>query len=325
MKTVAGLFETPEQAARAVADLREAGIRPEDIGVVLRHDRAPDAEEREDEHSQATGVAAIGGGVLGALGGLLVGTTVLVVPGIGPALAAGTIASAVIGGALGAGAGGILGALIDAGLTEEEARHYQAGVERGGVLMTVLIPDKCEADLREVFRANGLRDLDYHRNLWDENPSHRYDLARTPTLDAHPGAQMRAAEHQGAVWAGGATGAVLGGVVGGLTGGVVGATLGTAMGTLAGGAAGAALDYKQAERYFREHWERSLHREHLDWEQASAAYRYGWERAGAPELHGRPWQDVRSDLERGWPGTDAWPDAEPLVRTAWDRRTNPLA
>lgn len=325
MKTIAGLFETREQAEQVVAALRQAGFRAEDIGLVMRDGHDPNAEDVAEGRNEAAGIGAIGGGILGALGGLVVGASALVVPGIGPALAAGTIASTIIGGALGAAAGGLLGALIDAGLSEEEARHYQAGVERGGVLVTVLSPESHESEIRAIFKAHGLHDLDYHLNLWEEDPSHRYDLSRPTALDARPGAQRVAAEREGAVLAGGAAGAVVGGAVGGLAGGPVGATLGVAIGTISGGVVGAALEYSDVEPYFREDWEHNPHRDRFNWDQASAAYRYGWESVAEPEFHGHSWRDVRHDLERRWPGGSTWNDVEPLVRTAWDRGTRASA
>ncbi|MDR3636222.1 MAG: hypothetical protein P4L84_20640 [Isosphaeraceae bacterium] len=321
MKTVAGLFETTGQAERAATALRHAGFQAEDIAIVVRHATDPNASDVAEGRAEAAGVGAIGGGALGALGGLVVGVSAFVVPGIGPALAAGTIASTVVGGTLGAAAGGLAGGLIDAGLREEDAHHYQAGVERGGVLIAVVTPEHRETKAREILNASGLRDLEYHRSLWEENPSHRYDVPATTGLDTRPGAQMKGAENEGAILAGGATGAVVGMAIGGLVSGPMGAAIGVALGALSGGLAGAAIDYNDVEPHFREEWEHGPHSDRFDWNQSSAAYRYGWESAGEPEFLGRSWRDVRPDLERRWPGGPAWNDIEPLVRTAWDRRT----
>ncbi|BDI16740.1 hypothetical protein ANSO36C_25420 [Nostoc cf. commune SO-36] len=58
--------------------------------------------------------------------GLLVGLGTLAIPGVGPVLAGGAVATALAttlaGGAIGAAAGGIVGALVGLGIPEDIAR-----------------------------------------------------------------------------------------------------------------------------------------------------------------------------------------------------------
>ncbi len=170
MKTVVGLFETRNEVVGAVEALKLAGFDPEQMSVVMkdRQDAAVVAETTGvvDHSGDATANGAIGGGLLGGLAGLALGAGALAIPGIGPILAAGPIAAMLTGGALGAATGGILGALTEAGLTEEEAADYQAGVEHGGILLTVHAPADREAEARQVLKDAGLRDLDHHRVRW---------------------------------------------------------------------------------------------------------------------------------------------------------------
>jgi len=67
--------------------------------------------------------------------GVLVGVSGLVIPGIGPALAAGSLAaaigSALAGASFGAVSGGLLGGLTAANGPEEQAHAYAEGVRRG--------------------------------------------------------------------------------------------------------------------------------------------------------------------------------------------------
>jgi hypothetical protein len=87
----------------------------------------------------------VGGGLLGGALGLLVGLGALAIPGIGPVLAGGALATAfglgggtaVAGAGIGAAAGGVLGALVGLGIPEHEAKHFEAGFQAGGVLVTV--------------------------------------------------------------------------------------------------------------------------------------------------------------------------------------------
>lgn len=93
------------------------------------------------EEEGARGRSAATGGVLGAGAGVLAGLGMLAIPGLGPVVAAGWLAStavaAVAGAAVGGTAGGLLGALKEAGHSDEEAHVYAEGVRRGGTLVSV--------------------------------------------------------------------------------------------------------------------------------------------------------------------------------------------
>jgi Heat induced stress protein YflT len=313
MGTVVRLFETRDQARRAVEALRDAGFRTEDLGIAMR-DRQEAADVAADVGAGgATAAGAAGGGVLGALAGLFAGAGALAIPGIGPIVAAGPLLAALGGGAIGALAGGLIGALVDMGVPEEEARDYQAGVERGGILLTARVPDGREAEARAALDRAGVRDLDYHRGLWTREPNYRYDIDRT--ADVGTGA--------GEATAGGAvTGGLTGAVVGGVAGGPAGAAAGALIGGVAGAGVGAAIDFTEVEPEFRREWETGPDRGRSTWEQAAPAYRYGWESYDRPEYRGRAWDEVRPELERGWREPAAWSQYEPMIRRGWERRTS---
>jgi hypothetical protein len=94
---------------------------------------------------------------LGGIGGLLVGLEALLIPGAGPFLAAGTIATTLAGAGIGAAAGGLVGVLTGLGIPEEEARAYGERVSQGEFLVIV------DGSEDEINRAGSiLRDLDIH-------------------------------------------------------------------------------------------------------------------------------------------------------------------
>src|SRR5438105_11491947 len=142
------------------------------------------AAEETRELAADTGVGggaatgAIGGGVLGGLAGLLVGIGALAIPGIGPIIAAGPIATTLMGAGIGAATGGLLGALVDAGVPEEEARLYQTGVERGGVLVTARLPNGQEAMAQDILNSAGARDIRNEASMYS-NPNYRYGTTGT--------------------------------------------------------------------------------------------------------------------------------------------------
>src|SRR5882762_7471985 len=103
MITISHLYQDYETGARIVTDLERAGIPHTDISIVAskaeghakdsatgRIDR--DADGTDDRIEGATTGAGIGAS-LGGVAGLLAGLGLLAIPGIGPVVAAGWLAS----------------------------------------------------------------------------------------------------------------------------------------------------------------------------------------------------------------------------------------
>jgi hypothetical protein len=74
---------------------------------------------------------------LGSLAGLLIGVTSLAIPGVGPIVAAGPLATALGSMLAGGAAGGIIGALSTSGVPQEYARRYAASMQDGQTLVSV--------------------------------------------------------------------------------------------------------------------------------------------------------------------------------------------
>jgi uncharacterized membrane protein len=148
MKTVIGLFESQQQAEQSINNLHDLGFAREDIGVVARDTVVKEREVGQEERPVAGGVGsgAVGGTAVGGLGGLLVGLGAIIIPGIGPAVAAGTLLTTLgttaAGAGIGAATGGLIGALVGSGVPEEDAQIYSEGVQQGGILVTVQAGDE---------------------------------------------------------------------------------------------------------------------------------------------------------------------------------------
>lgn len=99
-----------------------------------------DRDGRDDRAEGAEAGAGIGG-VAGGIIGLLTGLGLMAIPGVGPVVAAGWLASTAAGAAAGGAAGGIIGALTQAGASEEDANAYAEGIRRGGTLVSARVPD----------------------------------------------------------------------------------------------------------------------------------------------------------------------------------------
>lgn len=159
-KAIVGVFATREEAQRAIRQLIEAGFDPESIGFASREssDDVGDVpmEDVEELDEEATS-GAVGGVVTGgALGGLLGAGAAFLIPGVGPIVAAGILAAGVAAGAF---AGGLYGPFIKMGATEEEAHYYDQEFRAGASLVIVQAPDR-EAEVRDIFRANGVRNIE---------------------------------------------------------------------------------------------------------------------------------------------------------------------
>ncbi|WP_025090714.1 hypothetical protein, partial [Brucella intermedia] len=139
MRTVSALFSNTLQAKLTVAALVASGIRIEEISIISS------GTEREWTEN-ATGIAAGTGALVGGTAGLLTGFGLMAIPGLGPIVAAGWLASTLTGAVSGAAIGGVAGnvcrSLIEAGVSEMDANIYFAGVEQGGTFLAVRVSDE---------------------------------------------------------------------------------------------------------------------------------------------------------------------------------------
>lgn len=157
--TIVGVFEDRKRADEAIRALCQAGFRDDQIGVVMRHAEEI-VEARANEEGSHAGQGAIAGVLTGLGLGALTGLGVLsgVIPVLGPAIAAGTLGVILSNAAVGAGVAGLVGALIGAGIPEEEARYYQGEFEAGRAIVTV----NAEGRLNEataILRRYGAYDM----------------------------------------------------------------------------------------------------------------------------------------------------------------------
>ncbi|MEH7493569.1 general stress protein [Neobacillus niacini] len=136
-KNVVGVYDTEQEAIIAIEDLVKQGYDKQDICVIGKDIKnvnyIADETGTVAEESAATG--ALAGGTLGGLTGLLVGVGALAIPGAGPIIAAGPIASSLIGAVAGAGLGGLTGALIGIGIPDDQAEFYGNSVKEGKILV----------------------------------------------------------------------------------------------------------------------------------------------------------------------------------------------
>lgn len=165
-----GLFSRQSDAEAALNELRNTGFSMNQVSVIVRDadnkgniggvNASSRVGNKADEGATA---GAVTGGVLGGLTGLLVGLGTLAIPGVGPVIVAGEIATALAtaltGGAIGAAAGGLVGALAGLGIPEDRAKYYSDRFNRGDYLVIVDGTDSEIHQAEAILKRRGIEDF----------------------------------------------------------------------------------------------------------------------------------------------------------------------
>jgi hypothetical protein len=182
MRTITGLFDTHDQAERAVRSLKDAGIAGDDISIIANN--SDGSHGTDDDVAEGAGAGAGVGAVVGGTGGLLAGLGMLAIPGVGPVVAGGwllaTAVGALTGAAVGGAAGGLIGALSDAGVPERDAHVYAEGVRRGGILVTARVDESRVDAAAAILRDSSAVDLEARRRDYEADGWERFDADAEP-------------------------------------------------------------------------------------------------------------------------------------------------
>jgi hypothetical protein len=162
-----GVFSTRQEAEYALQELRNAGFPMSNVSVIARDSDRPDEiadvdvkDYPEPDTGEGAAKGAVLGGVTGGLIGLIGALSALSVPGLGPILVGGAVASALgdalIGGVVGAATGSVVGAFTHLGIPEEQAKHYNERVKQGEYVVVV---EGTDDDLRRAGSILNLRGI----------------------------------------------------------------------------------------------------------------------------------------------------------------------
>ncbi|WP_025037634.1 hypothetical protein [Bradyrhizobium sp. DOA9] len=186
--TISRLYDNYADAERAVARLEAAGVPHSDISLVANNSdnwygasRSKVDRDRDgvDDRAEGAGTGAGIGAGLGGAAGLLAGLGLLAIPGLGPVVAAGWLASTAAGAAAGAATGGIIGALTEAGVSREDASRYAEGVRRGGTLVSAKVPDQDRARLDALLHERSVN-LQERSAAWQKSGWSDFDASSPP-------------------------------------------------------------------------------------------------------------------------------------------------
>ena len=176
MITLSRVYDTYGQARQVVSDLNAAGIADSKISLVANKHVSAEYDDVDEHSAAATGLGV--GAAVGGAGGLLAGLGLLAIPGVGPVVAAGWLASTLLGAAAGAATGGIVGALVDAGVSKEDAEVYSEVIRRGGTLVTVRAEDNQVATVEAILNRHKPIDALNRRQEYSRAGWKGYDPSR---------------------------------------------------------------------------------------------------------------------------------------------------
>lgn len=176
METVVGIFTSLDKAESAVKQLQTLGL-PEKQIVLLTPGSAHDAaDEVATTEAEAPGIGqALGatvGGAMGVAGGFSLGAAAasLVIPGVGPIIAAGILGAAILGlggAATGSAVGEALEEGLEVGLPHDELYIYEDALRKGRTVVIAFAGDEEQAERsRTAMSQSGAESIDSAREDW---------------------------------------------------------------------------------------------------------------------------------------------------------------
>src|SRR6195256_4001780 len=189
--TICRLYDSYTDANRVVLMLEAAGLPPSETSVISNNSdtwysapKTANVVPLRNDGASSHADGKVEGAAIGAAIGATAATaaslvTMLAIPGVGAVVGAGWLAAALGSMAIGGVTGGLLGALTNAGISEDDAQVFVEGVRRGGTLVATRVP---ETDLPRIeammnYSAGNLRqrcDL-YRKSGWQA-----FDLNAVP-------------------------------------------------------------------------------------------------------------------------------------------------
>ena len=197
MKTVIGLFDDFSAANAATEALVARNFDRNDISIAANNASGQQAaatadgdgtnahagerrEAMQDAAKNGAGAGAVVGTGIGGTVGLLAGLGIIMIPGIGPIIAAGPLVAALtgagVGAAAGAAVGGLVGALTRIGVPEHDAHFFAELVRRGGTLLMVRAEDALAEDAADILTQHGAVDVDERRAHFERSGFASHDV-----------------------------------------------------------------------------------------------------------------------------------------------------
>jgi hypothetical protein len=146
--TICRLYDLYTDASRVVVMLEAAGLPPSETSVISNNSdtwysatRTANVVPVRKDGASSKADGKVEGAAIGATAATAASlVTMLAIPGVGAVVGAGWLAALLGSMAIGGVAGGLLGALTNAGISEEDAQVFVEGVRRGGTVVAARVP-----------------------------------------------------------------------------------------------------------------------------------------------------------------------------------------
>lgn len=155
---VVAVYESFDQARESVQALEKSDFPSDQVSLVTHSVSDEVLQEDVLQYGDETEKDAAKGAGVGGLLGLLLGTPLLMIPGVGPVLIAGPLAA----GLTGAIVGGFLGAMAGWGVHEDGVQQYEQQVKQGKLLVVANGDPKQTAEAQRVLRETNVEDIHLH-------------------------------------------------------------------------------------------------------------------------------------------------------------------
>lgn len=157
---VVGVFQSFDRAKDAIVALEKSEFPSEQISLVTHsvEDEVPRQEEAAMQYGDESPPDAARGAGVGGLVGVLLGTPLLMIEGVGALLIAGPIGI----GLAGAIVGGFLGAMAGWGVHKDHVAEYEAKVQKGAILIVANGDPKQVAEAQRVLKESDAESVDLH-------------------------------------------------------------------------------------------------------------------------------------------------------------------
>jgi hypothetical protein len=161
-----GVYTSMDAAEDAVRQLGQGGFPIQHVSIIAR-----DLGSESKVHGFVTSCdvaksSARTGAWVGGIFGLLAGAAFLWVPGVGPLVVAGSLASALLGGVEGAVAGaattGVLGWLFSLGIGKQHILKYEQSVKAGKYLVVAHGSPDDVAKAKQILSGTKPAELNVH-------------------------------------------------------------------------------------------------------------------------------------------------------------------
>jgi hypothetical protein len=162
---IVAIFPSPTKANSAVTRLESHGWSSDNISVISPGSESQLSTLEPFQHRDRTEKSAAIGGATGAALGLLAGSSLFIIPGLGPVLFAGAMASGITGGLV----GGLLGAMSGWGIRDDHVRRYEDALKHGKAIVVLTGDPSALAEGRAELLASSAERVEMHAETADSD------------------------------------------------------------------------------------------------------------------------------------------------------------